>query len=105
MWRFDWLFRCLVLGWLVGCCQDPQLSQSECERVRDHVVDVALSHVSDASTERMKAELARHRTTLRATLGDAFTRECEEGGQTFVDCMLATKSSGDIANCAERTAQ
>lgn len=90
------LFIAALVALLTACgaaSNDP-VSRQDCERLRDHVVELRMQSVT--------ADRGQHRTALRATLDDTFISSCVESTTAdHLKCVLAAKDSDSLVSCSE----
>ena len=80
----------------LGCTQATTVEREDCEQLRDHVVDLRLSTISDLPTE----DMAGHRSALRNALGEPFVSSCMK---TFtpdqIQCAKSALDSDAASSC------
>ena len=94
-------WRSLIVCFLSACAADESsstLSRRQCERYRDHVVNLRLNEVSPTIPTR---DLESHRVAMKQGLGDNFVAECEQKlSSADVRCGLAASDLSTAASCA-----
>lgn len=93
----------LFLGLLAGCGQDDEdealARAQQCEKVRDHLVDLRL-----ASATNLGTAIEQHRSALRQALGPQFVDGCTKSmSEAHVACVLAAQDSDAATDCNAAT--
>jgi hypothetical protein len=88
------LILLLVNTVLTACATESGgVSRRDCERLRDHVIDLRLQSVT--------ADREQHRAALTTSLGDAFVTECASAtSDMHLRCALAANDEESLAACA-----
>lgn len=69
-----------------------RVSRRDCERLRDHVIELRMSSVT--------ADHDQHRAALRASLGDGYVSSCvEQRTGDGLRCALAARDDHALAAC------
>ena len=96
--------RCLaiVVAIMLGACASSDKSehatQAQCERVRDHLVELRV-----AGTQ---ADARAHANAIKEALGSRFTDQCVATvDRAQVDCSLAAKDATSALSCIQQTAK
>ncbi len=96
-----WLVMASIL---VGCGggseEDEALARaSQCERLRDHLVDLRL-----ASATNLGKDVEQHRAALTQALGPQFVDTCTKStSEAQVACALAAQDSQSATECNAAT--
>ena len=95
----------LVICVLVGCgggAEDESKARAEqCERMRDHLVDLRL-----ASAQHLEKDLDQHRVALKQAMGSAFIESCtKDMTETQVTCVVGAKDAEAAAACTTAASQ
>lgn len=85
----------LVLVVLGACSSERVVERHDCERLKEHLIDVRLAGVTD--------DVEAHRATLRSAFADDFVDRCLESSVDDLDCRLAAASWDELATCAAQT--
>ncbi len=90
----------LLLVLLMACAGNddapPVTSQSPCEQVRDHMIELRLASAD-------KIDRAAHREVMRKALGDDFVASCREKmTDTEVQCALQARDSLSAMACSTK---
>jgi thiamine pyrophosphokinase len=94
------LLRSIVLLLLFAGCgggeEDDALARAQqCERLRDHLVDLRLSTATN-----LGKELEQHRAALTQALGPQFIETCTKStSEAQVACVLAAQDSQAATDC------
>ena len=93
--------RALVICMLVGCGgggvdEDESKARAEqCERMRDHLVDLRL-----ASAQHLDKDLDQHRVALKQAMGAAFIESCtKDMTEAQVVCVVGAKDAETATAC------
>ena len=88
----------LTVGALCACSSPApdEVSRVECERLRDHLVDLRLETVTE--------EHARFRAVIHAALADTVESCVDTMTPSRLRCSLAATDFDALAACAERGA-
>jgi hypothetical protein len=103
-----WLSAVLALSVGVSCLGSEPIvesSRSDCESLRDHLVEISLATAAGANqpTDRVQRQLARHRHNLRAVYGDRFVTDCQlRRPRAWIDCALDAASKEELRLCESR---
>lgn len=92
----------LITAFVAACSgggsdeSDTTARTEQCERARDHLVDLRL-----AGTEALgKIEIEKHRAILTSALGTQFLDNCTHAlSDQQLACLLAADDSDDINGC------
>jgi hypothetical protein len=86
------------LAVITACDSDSDaVSRQDCERLRDHLIDVRMQSVT--------ADQDQHRIALRSALDDSFITSCVEStDRSYLHCALAATSSDALLACTEPSA-
>ena len=86
----------VLLAITLGCGSgdDETATTSKCERVRAQIVELQLRDVAAPGVD-----LAAHRATMTAALGDDFLSTCSELSSSQVACVLASADSATATAC------
>jgi hypothetical protein len=92
----------LVVVITLGSCASSDKSErataAQCERVRDHVIDLRL-----AGTQ---VDVQAHRDAIKDALGSRFTEECVATvDRAQIDCSLAAKDATSALSCIQQTSK
>lgn len=90
----------LVLG--AGCKSGP--SKDDCKQLLDHLVDLEFKKAgAAASSDAMKAEIAKAKGQVSTQVADSFMKTCtEKMTKARVTCALAAsdlEGEGSVAKC------
>lgn len=96
--------RALVLLFAVGCKNGP--SEDQCKQLLDHLVDLEFKKAgAAASSDAMKAEIAKQKTAVTESKSAEFLETCtKKMAKARVECALnANELDGDngVAKCDE----
>jgi hypothetical protein len=93
-----WLVGVIALGGCASSDKSERATAAQCERVRDHLVNLRL-----AGTQ---ADAQAHAEAIREALGSRFTDQCIatiDRGQ--IDCSLAAKDATSALACIQQTSK
>ena len=91
----------LIAAFVTACdggddSPDTSARTEQCERARDHLVDVRLSGLQSLGT----IEIEKHRVILTDALSTQFIDTCNKTlSDQHVACLLAAGNSDDINRC------
>jgi len=94
----------LALVLAIGCKNGP--SQDQCKQLLDHMVDLEFKKASSAaSSDALKAEIAKQKTAVTDKVSNEFLATCtKKMARSRVECALAANDlDGDngVAKCDE----
>ena len=94
----------LVLMFAIGCKNGP--SETQCKQLLDHLVDLEFKKAgAAASSDAMKAEIAKQKTAVTDAKSAEFLDTCtKKMAKSRVECALnANELDGDngVAKCDE----
>jgi hypothetical protein len=95
----------LVSASCLGSEPIVESSRSDCESLRDHLVEISLATAAGVNqpTDRVKRQLDRHRQNLRAAYGDRFVTDCQlRRPRAWIDCALDAASKEELRLCESR---
>lgn len=83
----------ITLTSLLACSSDEHdgVSRTDCEKLRDHVVDLRM--------ETVTADHDQHRAALRSSLGDFVTTCTDSTSPEQLRCSLAAADFASLAAC------
>jgi hypothetical protein len=84
-----------ILAVLGACSSERVVERSDCERLREHLIDVRLAGIT--------TDVEAHRSTLRSSLREDFVDRCLESSIDDLDCRLAAASWDELAACASNS--
>jgi hypothetical protein len=93
--------RLVVVIALGGCASSDKsehATAAQCERVKDHLVELRLSGT--------QADMRAHGDAIKEALGSRFTDQCiatVDRGQ--IDCALAAKDAPSALSCIQQTSK
>ena len=96
---------CVVaLLFAIGCKNGP--SEDQCKQLLDHLVDLEFKKAgAAASSDQMKAEIAKQKTSVTDKVANEFIETCtKKMARARVECALAANElDGDngVAKCDE----
>lgn len=97
--RLTPMFVTCAIAILTSCFSESEpdvVGRQECERLRDHLVELRMNGVS--------ADHEQHRNALRSALGDSFVIACvERTTPSHVRCALAATDSDTLLACSTPT--
>lgn len=85
----------IYMAYGCGGGDPPELVASQCEQLRDHVVELRLSTASGI-------DVAAHRKALHDALGADFLQGCSKMSDSQVKCALASRDSAAAVSCSAR---
>jgi len=87
----------ILLSLAAACAAEPSgPTREDCQRLRDHVADLALAQAAGLSAEERES----HRSNLAATGGDEYVATCtKERSEKYVECALAADTIEALARC------
>ena len=97
--------KCVVLAIAVlaaGCSKGP--SEEQCKSLLDHLVELEFKKAgAAASTDAMRAELAKQKTAVSEAKASEFVETCtKKTSKARVECALeATDLDTGVAKCDE----
>lgn len=85
----------VLVAAFAACSSDSDdVSRRDCERLRDHLIEVRL--------EAVTADREQHRAALEAAVGSSFIDGClEQMSPGHLRCSLAASDSSALAECVE----
>ena len=87
-----WSALALTLTLACGGSDDERAEVTPCERMRDHLVELRLTSVTDDRDE--------HREVLRRALGAEFIESCERSmSDDQVSCIVNADEAAEAAAC------
>jgi hypothetical protein len=94
----------LAVLFAIGCKSGP--SEDQCKQLLDHMVDLEFKKAgAAASSDAMKAEIAKQKTAVTAAKSNEFLDTCtKKMSKSRVECALAANEiDGDsgVAKCDE----
>ena len=94
----------LALFLVIGCKNGP--SEDQCKQLLDHMVDLEFKKAgAAASSDALKAEIAKQKTAVSDKVGNEFIDTCKKKlSRARVECALAANEiDGDngVAKCDE----
>lgn len=100
--RFAQVFTLVIVSAslsLTACSSDSEpISRKDCERLREHLIDVRMQSVT--------ADQDQHRIALRSSLDDSFITSCvETNSAAYLQCALAAVDSDALLACSEPSAR
>jgi hypothetical protein len=81
-----------------------EVPRSDCEALRDHLIELRIAAGAGASepSERVAAELERHRQTLRTVYGDSYLTDCQlKTSPEVIACALEAPDRTALADCGD----
>jgi hypothetical protein len=89
----------IVLALLAACSSDEESPREQCERVRNHIVNLRLDDLPSAESEQTREA---HRASLTQALGDEFITNCEQQHKRrAIECALAALDVATATSCAD----
>jgi len=87
-----------LLGAL-GCNKGP--SEGQCQQLLDHLIDLEFKKAgTSASSDEVKAELAKQKDAVRAAKSSEFIATCKDKtARTRVECALKATTLEAVAAC------
>jgi hypothetical protein len=94
-------------GWVLGllvvsaCGKGP--SDDQCKQLLTHIVDVEFKEAgAAASSDALKAEIAKQKTAVSEAKGKEFLDTCKKKmAKARVECALAANDKESMAKCDE----
>ena len=92
----------LALALVTACSSGP--SESECERLRDKLVELEFSAMgAKALTSEARAQLAKQKQETSESVAERFKESClKKTPKDLVDCALAATSLEQVKQCDEK---
>jgi hypothetical protein len=92
----------LTLGLATAGCSDTP-SPERCEKLLDHVVELQLLEAGQGKdlSQPMKDAVKGQKSEVAAYVRESFLTQCAKLPNSFVDCALAAKTTGEYADCAK----
>ncbi|MGE0867463.1 MAG: hypothetical protein AB7P03_02795 [Kofleriaceae bacterium] len=85
---------------LAGCKDAP--SQSQCEKLLDHILTIELDQTGASSPDSVKADLAKQKQSVAKAKSEEFLNVCmNKTSKARVECALAANDRDAIAKCDE----
>lgn len=79
-----------------------EVPRSDCEALRDHLIELRIAAGASESSERVASELERHRQTLRTVYGDSFLTDCQlKTPPESIACALEAPDRAALADCGD----
>jgi hypothetical protein len=87
----------IVLSLCAACATEASgPTREDCQRLRDHVADLAVAQAAGLSAE----EREKQRANLAATGGDEYVATCmKERSEKYVECALAADTTEALGRC------
>ena len=94
-----WAALALVIA--DGCSNGP--SKNDCKKLLDHLVDLEFKKAgAAASSDAMKAEIAKQKTAVTEAKSKEFLETCKKKmAKSRVECALAANDPEAMAKCDE----
>jgi hypothetical protein len=100
--RFAPVLACLFLVIFVdaGCGNASTTDDDDCDRLRDHAVDLSLAAARDiGGADLPDAVRAAHREQLRTAVAASYAGRCDALRKKEIECALVAASLDDMAAC------
>ncbi len=93
-----WMLLVVVAA---GCSKGP--SEDQCKQLLDHLVDLEFKKAgATATTDAMKADLAKQKGLVQESKSGEFVATCtEKTSKSRVTCALAATDLDAVAKCDE----
>jgi|SRR4051794_6399012 hypothetical protein len=93
-----WILGAVLLA--SGCKNAP--SEDQCKQLLDHLVDLEFKKAGAASSDAVKAELAKQKQAVSEAKSTEFLEACaRKTAKARVECALAAGDLDGVAKCDE----
>jgi len=85
----------VAFSFAAACSSDAnEVSRTECQRLRDHLIDLRM--------ETVTADRDQHRAAFEAAMGEPFVRHCSTGlTAAQLRCSLDASDTDELTACGE----
>ena len=97
-----WILGAVLLGagLAAGCRNAP--SEDQCKQLLDHLVDLEFKKAGAASSDAVKAELAKQKQAVSDARSAEFLEACvKRTARNRVECALGSSDLETVAKCDE----
>jgi hypothetical protein len=97
-----WILGAVLLGagLAAGCRNAP--SEDQCKQLLDHLVDLEFKKAGAASSDAVKAELAKQKQAVSEAKATEFLESCtKKTARARIECALAAADLEGVAKCDE----
>ena len=88
----------LAAGLATGCKNAP--SEDQCRQLLEHLVDLEIKKAGAASSDAVKAELAKEKQVVSEAKSAEFLEACvKKTAKSRIECVLAASDLEGVARC------